>query len=257
MAKFVPLTGCQKELWLSAKAALSDYAETSIRGCYHIDAMLDPELLRQAIRCTLHFTPLPAASLCQDEEAPYFIVGEPHEPDFRVLDAASQPDPAAAADRLIDEFFEEPVENPLIRYALVLTGPATCIVAIKCSHVVLDGLAIFFHIAVIANVYTALARGETPNLGEPCPCDEAYLEDQAHCASPRFEKDMAFWQEHLARLPEKRLLRALPGRPDVLGESRHHKYVLSEKASREASALIAAYKVSPAVFFTGIYSLIV
>ena len=132
MAKFVPLTGCQKELWLSAKAALSDYAETSIRGCYHIDAMLDPELLRQAIRCTLHFTPLPAASLSQDEEAPYFVVGEPHEPDFRVLDAASQPDPAAAADRMIDEFFEEPVENPLIRYALVLTGPATCIVAIKC-----------------------------------------------------------------------------------------------------------------------------
>ena len=257
MAKFVPLTGCQKELWLSAKAALSDYAETSIRGCYHIDAALDPELLRQAIRCTLHFTPLPAASLCQDEEEPCFMVGEPHEPDFRVLDAASQPDSVAAADRMIDEFFEEPVENPLIRYALVLTGPSTCIVAIKCSHVVLDGLAIFFHIAVIANVYTALARGETPNLGEPCPCDEAYIEDQAHCASPRFQKDMAFWQEHLARLPEKRLLRALPGRPDVLGESRHQKYVLSEKASREAAALIAAHKVSPAVFFTSIYSLIV
>lgn len=66
-----------KELWLSAKAALSDYAETSIRGCYHIDAMLDPELLRQAIRCTLHFTPLPATLLCQDEEEPCFIVGEP------------------------------------------------------------------------------------------------------------------------------------------------------------------------------------
>lgn len=121
----------------------------------------------------------------------------------------------AAADRMIDEFFEEPVENPLIRYALVLTGPSTCIVAIKCSHVVPGGLAIFFHIAVIANVYTALARGETPNLGEPCPCDEAYIEDQAHCASPRFQKDMAFWQEHLARLPEKRLLR-VPCRADPM-----------------------------------------
>ena len=257
MAKFVPLTGCQKELWLSAKAALSDYAETSIRGCYHIDARLDPDLLLQAIRGTFRFTPLPAASLCQDEEEPRFVVGEPHEPDFRVLDAASQPDPAAAAHRMIDEFFEEPVENPLIRYALVLTGPATCTVAIKCSHVVLDGLGIFFHIAVIADIYTSLARGETPSLGEPSSCDEAYLEDQAHCASPRFQKDMAFWEDHLARLPEKRLLRALPGRPDVLGDSRHQKYVLSEKASREAAALIAAHKVSPAVFFTGVYSLIV
>ena len=47
MAKIVPLTGCQKELWLSAKAALSDYAETSIRGCYRIDALLDPDLLRR------------------------------------------------------------------------------------------------------------------------------------------------------------------------------------------------------------------
>ena len=257
MAKIVPLTGCQKELWLSAKAALSDYAETSIRGCYHIDALLDPDLLRQAIKRTLHFTPLPAASLCQDEAEPYFLVGEPQEPDFRVLDAATQPDPDAAADRMIDEFFEEPVENPLMRYALVITGEASCIVAMKCSHVVLDGLAFFFHIAVIADVYTALARGETPDLGEPCSCEEAYLEDQAHCASPRFQKDMAFWQEHLARLPEKRLLRALPGRPDVLGESRHQKFVLSEKTSSETSALIAAHKVSPAVFFTGIYALIV
>ena len=257
MAKIVPLTGCQKELWLSAKAALSDYAETSIRGCYRIDALLDPDLLRQAIKRTLHFTPLPAASLCQDEAEPYFLVGEPQEPDFRVLDAAAQPNPAAAADRMIDEFFEEPVENPLMRYALVITGEASCIVAMKCSHVVLDGLAFFFHIAVIADVYTALARGETPDLGEPCSCEEAYLEDQAHCASPRFQKDMAFWQEHLSRLPEKRLLRALPGRPDVLGESRHQKFVLSEKASRETSALIAAHKVSPAVFFTGIYALIV
>ena len=42
----------------------------------------------------------------------------------------------------------------------------------------------------------------------------------------------------------------------VIG-NRGQKYVLSEKASREASALIAARKVSPAVFFTGIYSLIV
>lgn len=257
MAKLVPLTGCQKELWLSAKAALSDYAETSIRGCYHIDAMLDPELLRQAIRRTLHFTPLPATSLCQDEEEPCFLVGEPQEPDFRVLNVAAQPDPAAAADRMIDEFFEESVENPLIRYALVITGEASCIVAMKCSHVVLDGLAFFFHIAVIAAVYTALARGETPDLGEPCPCEQAYLEDQAHCATARFQKDMAFWEDHLARLPEKRLLRALPGRPDVLGDSRHQKFVLSEKASRETSALIAAHKVSPAVFFTGIYALIV
>ena len=112
MAKFVPLTGCQKELWLSAKAALSDYAETSIRGCYYIDAMLDPELLRQAIRSTLHFTPLPAASLCQDEEAPYFIVGEPYEPDFRVLDAASQPDPAAAADHPGDALARHPAGRP-------------------------------------------------------------------------------------------------------------------------------------------------
>ena len=257
MAKIVPLTGCQKELWLSAKAALSDYAETSIRGCYHIGAKLDPDLLRQAIKRTLHFMPLPAASLCQDEAEPYFLVDEPQDPDFRVLDAAAQQDPAAAADRMIDEFFEEPVENPLMRYALVITGEASCTIAMKCSHVVLDGLAFFFHIAVIADVYTALARGETPDLGEPCSCEEAYLEDQAHCASPRFQKDMAFWHEHLSRLPEKRLLRALPGRPDVLGESRHQKFVLSEKTSRETSALIAAYKISPAVFFTGIYALIV
>jgi len=257
MAERVPLTGCQRELWLSTKATLTDYTETSIRGCYYVAAALDPERLREAVRLVLRFTPLPAATLCQTEEEPYFLVGEQREPDFRFLDASAEPDPQKAADRLIDDFYEEPVEDPLIRYALIRTGRESSIVAMKCCHLVLDGLAFFFHIAVIADFYTALARGETPNPGEPCPCGDAYVEEQAHFASARFGKDMAFWQEHLARLPEKRMIRPLPGHPDVLGHSRHKKFILSEEASRMAGALIAAHKVSPAVFFTAVYSLLV
>lgn len=257
MAERVPLTGCQRELWLSTRAALTEYTETSIRGCYYVDAMLDPERLREAVRLVLRFTPLPAATLCQDEEEPYFLIGENQEPDFRFLDASAEPNPAAAADRLIDEFYEEPVENPLIRYALVRTGRDSCIIAMKCCHLVLDGLAFFFHVAVIADFYTALARGETPNPGEPCACGAAYVEEQAHFGSARFEKDMAFWERHLARLPEKRMLRPLPGCADVLGSSRHKKFILSDHISRMTEALIEAHKVSPAVFFTAIYSLIV
>ncbi|SDF24354.1 amino acid adenylation domain-containing protein [Desulfovibrio legallii] len=253
----VPLTACQRELWLSARMALTDYAETSIRGCFYVGALPDARRLREAVRQALHWTPLPAAVLREDGDEPCFAPGEGADPDFRVLDASRAPDPAEEADRLIDAFFEEPVENPLIRYALVRTGADQSVFAFKCSHLVLDGLGFFFHMSTIADSYSALTRGQALDLGEPAPCDAAWREEQAHFASPRFARDMAFWEQHLAALPEKRILPPLPGKPDVLGASRHKKFLLSAAASRAATALMAAHKVSPAVLFTALYALAV
>ena len=84
MAERVPLKECQRELWLSTMAALTDYTETSIRGCYYVGAMLDSVKLREAVRLVLRFTPLPTVVLRQDEEEPYFFVSGEYEPDFRL-----------------------------------------------------------------------------------------------------------------------------------------------------------------------------
>ncbi|MGJ3523081.1 amino acid adenylation domain-containing protein [Nitratidesulfovibrio sp. D1] len=256
LAEIVPLTGCQKELWLACRTSLSEYAEVSIRGSFPIANAVCPERLREAIRIVLRHTPLPGATLCADGDEPQFIVGGAENVDFRFLDLRGAADPEQAAGDYADAFFEESVDNPLMRYALLRTGEAESLYLVKSSHLVLDGLGFFYHTAFVAEVYTELAQGRTPGPYDRCPCSEEYRADAEHAASPRFAKDMEFWERHLERLPEKRIFRALPGRPDVLGNTRYRKYLLSEETSRQAGELQARYGVSPAGLFTALHALV-
>ncbi|EPY00911.1 non-ribosomal peptide synthetase, partial [Magnetospirillum fulvum MGU-K5] len=205
----------------------------------------------------MHHIPLLSATLCPDDLEPRFRIGADENLDFRFYDARGEADPTAAADARLAGFFEEPVDTPLIRYMLIWTDEADSIVAIKSSHLVLDGMGILFHIAFLGTLYTALVRGEVPSQGEICSASQPYREDQAHRASAQFERDMAFWADHLRQSPEKRIFRARPGCADVLGHSRHKKYVLSDETSSAIASLIAARRISPAVFFTAVHVLIV
>ncbi|BFR47067.1 non-ribosomal peptide synthetase [Nitratidesulfovibrio sp. HK-II] len=263
LQEIVPLTGCQKELWLACRTSLSEYAEVSIRGSFPIANAVCPDRLREAIRIVLRHTPLPGATLCADGDEPCFIVGAATDVpdrgddiDFRFLDLRDAANPEQAAKQYAAAFFEEHVDNPLMRYALLRTGESESLYLVKSSHLVLDGLAFFYHTAFVADVYTELAQGRTPGPYERCSCLEEYRADAGHAASSRFAKDMAFWEEHLERLPEKRIFRALPGRPDVLGNTRYKKYLLAQDASRQAGELQARYGVSPAGLFTALHALV-
>lgn len=257
MQETVPFTSHQRELWLAANASLSAYAETAIRVCFPVEKALDPELLVRATGLALRRTPLAGGALLEDGKEPRFALGANPVPDFRIIDARGQADPKQAAGRALDAFFEEPVNTPLIRYALVRDSDSADALALKCSHLVFDGLGVFAHVSRIAEMYSALARGEAPDPGEPLSCAAAHAEDAAHRASPRHAKDMAFWENWLARLPEKRIFRALPGRGDITGTSRHKKYILAEDACRAVAAAAAGQGVSPAVCFTALHALVV
>lgn len=163
----VPLTGCQKELWLACRTALSEYAEVSIRGSFPVANAVCPDRLREAIRIVLRHTPLPGATLCADGDEPHFIVGGAENVDFRYLDLRDAADPEQAARDYAEAFLEEPVDNPLMRYALLRTGEAQSLYLVKSSHLVLDGLAFFYHTAFVADVYTELAQGRTPGPYDP------------------------------------------------------------------------------------------
>lgn len=260
LQEMVPLTSCQKELWLACRTSLSEYSEVSIRGSFPIANAVSPERLREAIRIVLQYTPLPGSTLCTDGDEPFFIVSAASDAttdvDFRFLDLRDAANPEQAAKDYAEAFFEEPVDNPLMRYALLRTGEAESLYLVKSSHLVLDGLAFFYHTAFVADVYTELAQGRTPGPYERCSCIEAYRADAEHAASARFIKDMAFWEQHLERLPERRIFRALPGRADVLGDTRYRKYLLSEDVSRLVGELLVRYGVSPAVLFTGLHALV-
>jgi amino acid adenylation domain-containing protein len=253
----VPFNVFQKELLLACQTSLSDYSETSTRGFFRIAKNLSVETLREAIHLILRHMPLLGATLGLDGDEPCFVFGAPRDIDLRSLDLRGDPDPHAAASRYADSFLDEPVDEQFVRYAVLRTDESECVFLFKCSHLALDGLGYFFHVSLLAEVYTALLRGERPDLGEPCSLREQYEADEAYRTSPRAEKDLAFWREHLQRLPERRIFRALPGRPDVLGDSRHRKFVLSEEASRLIAQILEQRGIGPAAYFTAVHALIV
>ncbi|GAB6125794.1 amino acid adenylation domain-containing protein [Humidesulfovibrio idahonensis] len=254
----VPLTSGQRELWLACQTSLTDYAEVSIRGRFLVGNAVSPEILREAIRLAFRYTPLLGAALRLDVDEPHFVMGAAAEDiDLRFLDVRNDPDADATLKRFYDAFMEEPVETRSLRYALIRTGAEQSLFLAKCSHLYLDGLGYFFHIGFLLDLYGALARGETPTAPEPPSARQLYEAEEAHRQSQRFVKDIAFWKEHLERLPERRIFRARPGCPDVLGCSRHKKYVLSETASRGIDELIKRQNASIATVFTALHALAV
>jgi amino acid adenylation domain-containing protein len=253
----IPFNSFQKELWLACQTSLSDFSETSTRGIFRVANNISPEILREAIGVVLGHMPLLGATLRLDGNEPCFEFGAPRDIDLRCLDLRDDADRETSVRRFAASFLDEPVDEQFVRYAVLRTGESECVFLFKCSHLALDGLGYFFHVAFLIEVYTALRHGERPDLGEPISLREQYEEDEAYRTSARAEKDMAFWMRHLERLPERRIFRALPGRPDVLGDSRHKRHVLSEAASREIREIMEARGIGPAAYFTALHALIV
>jgi len=256
MGERIPLTSSQRELWLSRQASLSEYNETSIRGCFHVENALCPDRLREAICLVQEYAPLLTAVLREDGSGPYLQVRKGAHIDLVSLDFRQAGDPEGAAREFTAAFMEQSVDEQPVRYAVLRTGEERCVFLCKCSHLVLDGLGIFFHVSFITEIYSALVQGKDPGLDGTCPCDDLYLQDREHCASARYAKDIAFWEEHLERMPEKRIFRARPGCVDVLGNTRYRKYPLSEEASAKLAGLFAGYGVGPAVYFTALHALV-
>ncbi len=256
-SKSVPCTNCQKELWLASQTSLNEYDETAIRASFTIKRSVSPELLRETLRRVLRQTPLLGAVLSLPNGEPLFTPGNPDDVDLRVVDLRNTENPHQAMWSFLDGFYEEPVNVRVSRFALVRIDETESLYAFKCSHLVMDGLGSFLHAALVSEIYGALAHGKEPELGAPLTCDELFRQDMAHRESARFAKDMAFWTQHLEKMPEKRVFRALPGCTDILGNSRCQKFYLSEKTSRQVEQILKSLSISPAIYFTALHALIV
>ena len=256
-SKTVPFNTFQKELWLGCQTSLTDYTETSTRGIFRIAQNVSPEILREAVRVVMRHMPLLGATLRQNGAVPCFDFGTAHDVDLRTLDLRDDPAREATLQRFAESFLDEPVDEQFVRYAIIRMAQSECVFLFKCSHLALDGLGYFFHVSFLTEVYSALLHGEPLDLGEPCSLLEQYEADEAYRVSERAKKDVAFWKKHLEQLPERRIFRALPGRPDMLGDSRHKKYVLSEETSREIADILAKRGIGPAAYFTVLHALIV
>lgn len=255
--KILAFTSCQKEIWLSSQASASEYNEVSIMGIFHVSNKLCPEILQKSITIALQQNPLLGCSLYLKERNPFFDISKCNGAVLNFFDASSHHDPSSSAQKYLDDFFEKPVDKHPSHFALIHTGQSESIYAIKFSHLVLDGLASFFHADFIADIYSSLAHGKDISIEDSDAFLKSYAQDKKHFESSKLATDLKFWKSHLEAIPEKRIFRTLPGHADVLGHSRHKKFVLSENVSEAINAVLRRHTVGPAAYFAALHALIV
>jgi amino acid adenylation domain-containing protein len=255
--KSLTFTSCQKEIWLSSQASASDYNEIAIMAKFRISNKLCPEILQKSIDIALQQNPLLGCSLYLNERNPYFDISRCNGAVLDFFDVSSHHDPSFSAQKYLDEFFEKPVDKNPSHFALIHTGQSESIYAIKFSHLVLDGLASFFHVDFIADIYSSLTHGKDFSIEDSDAFLKSHAQDKKHFESPKLASDLKFWKNHLEAIPEKRIFRALPGHADVLGHSRHKKFVLPENVSESIKVVMRKHAVGPAAYFAALHALIV
>lgn len=259
MSQSVPFTPHQRELWLAGKTSRTDFTETAIRVDFPVVGAIAPERLRRAILMATADAPLLTAAIREEKGQPVFLPNEGNggDVDFRWLDLRGDAEPDRAALRFLDSFYEEEIDSRTIRYAYAATGTETGLLAIKCSHLAVDGVGVFLLVARIAEIYSALTRNAEPAPAADVSVHSALREELAYGQSERARKDDEFWDKELARLPEQRVFRPLPGRPDTLERTRFKKFPLSKDFTAAADAFLNRRRIAPNLFFTALHALVV
>ena len=117
--------------------------------------------------------------------------------------------PQAAAEQWMKTDLAKPadfVNGPLLTHALFKIAPERFFWYSRYHHILMDGFSFALVARRVADVYTALADGSTPDPTSFGSLRRLLDEDAHYRASKRFQQDRQFWMEYLAGLPEPRRL---------------------------------------------------
>ncbi|MET9452946.1 amino acid adenylation domain-containing protein [Streptomyces cinerochromogenes] len=215
----LPLTAGQKDIWFDAK--LSGGGATYNTAIYwDIRGPLDPDLFRTAL-----------ARLAEESECLRVRFddqgGEPRqfvEPlgalPLTVTDVSTAPDPAAAAEQAIRADLAVPFELdeasgeasgegpddgpyvPLFRLSVFTLGPERTFFCLLNHHLVSDGFSYVIYFQRLSEIYGALLDGTSLDDNRFPPLTALVEAEAAYTASPKAERDAAYWQRQVGDGPE-------------------------------------------------------
>ncbi|MHC3455301.1 non-ribosomal peptide synthetase [Streptomyces prasinus] len=208
-----PLSPAQAGVWYAQRLDPADPV-FHMGGYLDILGPADPDLLKATV----------AALVAEDETARLRFTevdGVPFqhfvaEADFvpRLYDVSDEPDPAAAAMRIMRADLGSPPDlehGPLFEHLLFRLGDEHFVWYNRAHHLVQDGYSASIQRRRAAEIYTALAGGDTP--GTPYGSYAALLDEQAdYTGSAAQRRDRAYWTRVMAGAEP-------PGGPGVSGSS--------------------------------------
>ncbi|MGY2170367.1 non-ribosomal peptide synthetase [Pseudomonas gingeri] len=209
-----PLTASQRDIWLD-QMSRGDSPLYNIGGYVELNGTIVPQLVQRAVECLVAKhdalrTVLRAGAdgLPVQSFAPTLAVSVP------LYSVATQADPLAAARRLMQQQIQQPYElegGPLFRFFLVRLDDTHNLLGTQAHHLILDGWGFGQMLASLGGIYSALARGEEPDLVAPSYID-FIADDQQYRDSSRYIRDRDYWLAKYRTLPDPMLLPRYRGR---------------------------------------------
>ncbi|MER7278466.1 amino acid adenylation domain-containing protein [Dactylosporangium sp. NPDC000244] len=222
MTDRLDLTGAQAGVWYAHQIDPGPAFTTA--ACVDIDGDIDPRLFERALRRVVGEAEALRVRITADGRQE---IGEPR----WELEVGDDAEAWLARDATVDL-----AAGPLFAQALVRRGPGRWTWYQRCHHLVTDAYTFALLAQRLAAVYTALAAGEEPAPSPFGRLADVVAEDAAYRASERFERDRAFWREHLAGI-EVPDLASGPARP---GPTFLRRRVSVDAANARAEAVLAA-----------------
>ncbi|MGW0568247.1 amino acid adenylation domain-containing protein [Streptomyces tauricus] len=171
----------------------------------HITGPVDPALFDSALHQVVAETPALNVTFVTDAD------GRPRQRetpagDWRLhtVDLTTRPDPYGSARAWIATDMAHPVDlvhGPLFGHALLRVAPEEHLWYHRVHHIALDGFGLSLVARRVAQVYTALTRGEPTGDSGFGTLASVRDEERAYRESPRFAEDRAYWTDRFADRP--------------------------------------------------------
>ncbi|RRO19421.1 non-ribosomal peptide synthetase [Saccharopolyspora rhizosphaerae] len=205
----LPLSAAQAGIWFAQQLDQANPIFNTAERV-EVEAELDPELFADALRVVVAEAETLRMRVVDDGDGPQQVIDELDAVQLPVLDFSREADPAARAEEWIRADLNAPVDparsqddgGRLWTAALCKLGERRWWWYQRVHHVAVDGYGLSIVLRRVAEVYSALAAGEEPG---PSPFEgvAALVEDeQKYLASPKAEKDAAYWRELFADQPD-------------------------------------------------------
>ncbi|AOJ72545.1 MULTISPECIES: non-ribosomal peptide synthetase [Burkholderia] len=239
-----PLLPAQQEIWFAEQLAPGTSAYNTA-AYLDIDGPIDAGRFDATVRRLVAETECLRVAFAERGSIPVQIARARDDRDVVHLDFGFADDPHEAAEAWMAADRVRPTDltrDPPFRFALLRVAPDRFYWYLFFHHIVIDGFGISLLIRRGAEIYTALAAGETP---APTPFGtlaDLLRIDAAYRASPSFALDREYWSARLAGRPSPASLAsdANPGEFSPLGRFRREWEHLSADTSRALRALAQA-----------------
>ncbi len=200
----MPLTLAQRGLWVGHKIAAAD-ATMNIAEALEIHGELDVPLFMQALQRLVQDMEVARARVIEVDGVPWQSIRDHYPGDLPFVDFSAEADPMAEARRWMLDRCTAPVDlaaDPLWQGALIRLGEARYAWYQQAHHVIYDGFSGGLAARRIADIYTAMVRGQDVPESGFGPLSDLVAADRAYRDSPRSARDRSFWTGHLSDLPE-------------------------------------------------------